>query len=240
MEYYILNNSLDKKIVGKYPQVENALYTCDVWNDNRFIDHEDVSFKKNNFTPITANAILVRKAKLTDYLYLGVMGFTRKPLVSGRLKGILEVTGNQGLQFYNSPVIYQGSEINDYWTLNPFLFDMQSINFEVAEVFLMERMLKKNEKLDVKSYKDYVLHKETVDKKGYPYSIRIQNIEIIDDTKSDFLVIENVHGGVNYLVSETLKQHLEAEGITGIEYQPSALTFNEWLAPGGERERIIW
>ncbi|MBB5395604.1 hypothetical protein [Mucilaginibacter sp. AK015] len=238
MVYYILRNSLNRKITGKYPQTVNAEYSCSVWDEPRFIDHEAVDFKKVNFNPITAKAILAKKAKLTDYMYPGGMGFSKKPLISGKLKAILEITDKQGLQIYNSPVIYQGSQVEDYWVLNPYIFDMQAIDFKKAEVYLMEMTFTKVKKLDVLTYKDFVMQKAIIKEKGYPYSIYIENVHILENITSDFLVLENVEGGVMYLVSERLKQHLEAEGITGIEYQPSYLNFNEWKISGGAREKL--
>ncbi|MBB5395603.1 hypothetical protein [Mucilaginibacter sp. AK015] len=238
MAYYILNESLNRKILGKYPQVENTVYSCDSWEDPRFIEHESVSFEKVNFTPITAKAILAKKARLNDFMYPGGMGFSKKPLISGKLKSILEVTDKQGLQIYNSPVIYQGNEIEDYWVLNPYIFDMQAIDFKNVDVYLMEKYVHKIKKLDVLTYEDFIKQKAMIQEKGYPYSIYIENVHILENTTSDFLILENVEGGVMYLVSERLKQHLEAEGITGIEYQPSYISFNEWLAKGGLREQL--
>ena len=46
---------------------------------------------------------------------------------------------------------------------------------------------------------------------------------------------ESCHDGI---VSEKLKKEIEKEGITGIEFRPIELSLNEWLMPGGERERI--
>ena len=34
------------------------------------------------------------------------------------------------------------------------------------------------------------------------------------------------------------KKEIEDAGCTGIEFQPIELSYNEWSAPGGEREKI--
>jgi hypothetical protein len=238
MTYYILNESLNSRIIGKYPQAVDAEFSCDVWDEPQFIDHKKVSFKQIDFEPFTAKAIMVKKAKLTDYMYISIMGFSLKPLVSGKLKAILEITDNQGLQFHYSPVIYQDNEVADYWVLNPYVFDMAAIDFEKADVYLMEKTFRKVKKLAVKNHEDFIKEKGLIIEKGYPFSIYIENVYILDRITNDFLVIENVEGGINYLASEKLKQHLEAEGITGIEFQPSNLSFNQWKIQGGERERL--
>jgi len=54
----------------------------------------------------------------------------------------------------------------------------------------------------------------------------------------DFFALRYVSGGAGYYVSEKLKKEIETAGCTGIEFQPSELRYNEWLAPGGEREKI--
>ena len=58
------------------------------------------------------------------------------------------------------------------------------------------------------------------------------------DFKEDFFVLNYIDGGIKYLVSEKLKQEIEEAGCTGIEFQPSELSYSEWTAPGGERERV--
>jgi len=61
---------------------------------------------------------------------------------------------------------------------------------------------------------------------------------ILKDVKEDFFMLKNVEGGAGFFVSEKLKKEIEDVGCTGIEFQPSELSYNEWLAPGGERERV--
>ncbi|MEG2334861.1 hypothetical protein [Chryseobacterium sp.] len=47
------------------------------------------------------------------------------------------------------------------------------------------------------------------------------------DNLPDFLTLNKVEGGIQYLVSEKLKQEIEDAGCTGIEFQPSYLSLNE-------------
>ena len=51
-------------------------------------------------------------------------------------------------------------------------------------------------------------------------------------------MLKYVNGGIGYYVSEKLKQEIEDAGCTGIEFQPVELSYNEWTAPGGEREKV--
>jgi hypothetical protein len=236
MNFYQIKHSLNNKIVGIYPQVEEAVYHCDVWNDPRFVDR--VNFMKTDFEPITADAILRKKAKLTDFISASNMGFTLKLLFSEKLKGIIQKNRRSGLQFYQTRLIYKDEYVHDYWVLNPYQIDMQHIDFKSSEVFLMENTFTKVEQLSVSSIEDFNNEKEKISKKGYPFSIRIDNIKITKDTSVDFFVLLDVPGGAAYIVSEKLKDEMEEAGCTGIEFMPIGLSINEWLASGGERERI--
>lgn len=236
MKYYCINESLNDKITGIYPQVENAQYTCDVWNEPKFVDR--VNFIKTDFEPIIANAIIRERATLTDLISAGIVGFSLKLLISGKLKGILESNRNHGLQFYNAPVLYDEGIIKDYWIINPFEINMEYIDFMESEVFLMKNTFNKEERLVIESYDGYMEQKSKIDQKGYPYSILVEKLKLIDDVKEDFFVLLNVEGGIKYVVSEKLKLEIESNECTGIEFMPVELSQNEWLAKEGERERV--
>src|SRR5215217_8163820 len=115
MKYFFINNSLNPKVLGHYPQVKSIKQNCDLWDEPKFIEH--IEFVKVNFQAITANAVLHPKSKPTDLINVSGMGFTRKLLMSGELKKILENNRKSGLQFFKSNLIKE-IEIDDYWVLN--------------------------------------------------------------------------------------------------------------------------
>ena len=236
MNYYFFNNSLNSKVVGKYPQVEQAIYHCSVWDEPKFIDN--VSFKKIDFEPIIANAVLVKKAFVTDLISAGIIGFHMKPLISGRLKNIIQATTTNDLQFHNSPIIYNDVEIKDYWILNPFEFGYQELDFSRTKVYMMEHTFNKVKQLPVSSFRDFINERYNIEKLGYPYSIMIEKLCFLPSTNLDLIALQCVKGGTKYLVSEKLKQRMEYEECTGIEFQPYELSLDEWLKPGGQREKI--
>jgi hypothetical protein len=235
MIYYNICESLNSKIVGLYSQVEKALYSCDVWEETKFIDR--VGFVKLDFEPITAKAILMKKSKLTDLISAGIIGFSLKLLISGKLKSILEKNRNLGIQFYKSPVIYKEKEIDDFWVVNPYQFDFEFIDFHRSKVFLMKNVFEKQEELLIKSSKEFLDQKNRIEQMGYPYSIYIEKFKLIDNLDEDFFVLQNVERGIKYIVSEKLKKEIEEAGCTGIEFQPIEFSMNEWLQ-GGEREKV--
>ncbi|MGH2664398.1 imm11 family protein [Flavobacterium sp.] len=235
MTFFSINNSLNKSILGHYPQVKEIIYHCDVWDEPRFV--ERVHFNKIDFEPITANAVLYARSKPTDLISVVGMGFTLKLLVSTKLKEILERNRNTGLQFFKAPIIHNEQSIDDYWILNFFEKSMEAINYELSDIYITHNSIRKIEKLELKSYNEFLKAKDNIDKEGYPKGILIEKFKIKGNIHTDFLLLTDVKGGAKYIVSENLKQEIEDANCTGIEFQPVELSINEWLQ-GGEREKI--
>ncbi|MGY0408907.1 MAG: hypothetical protein ACWIPJ_11255 [Polaribacter sp.] len=79
MKYFILQSSLNQKIVGKIPQTKEVIHNCHVENEPKFIDQ--FHFKKIETTPILSNAVLYAKAKQTDLIEIGSIGFSNGSMV---------------------------------------------------------------------------------------------------------------------------------------------------------------
>lgn len=235
MKFYSIHSSLNSKVLGHYPQVEDIHYNCDIWDEPKFIEH--THFTRIDFEPITANAVLHDRSKITDLINVSGMGFTNKLLVSEKLKGIFESYRKTGLQFFKSNLIYKGKEIDNYWVLNFFEPDMHFINFNNSKIFLTENIFDKIRELEIKNLKDYLNMKEIIEEEGYPKGILIESFTLEDNIDEDFFFLTNVQGGVSYIVSERIKQKMEQENCTGIELMPIEIHLSEWLQ-GGEREKL--
>ncbi|WP_374174416.1 imm11 family protein [Flavobacterium tructae] len=235
MKYYSIKTSLNKKILGHYPQVKNVKYNCHVWDEPKFIEH--VHFEKIDFEPITANAVLYAKSKLTDLISAYGMGFTLKPLVSKKLKEIFENNRKTGLQFFRSPIIQNDCLINDYWILNMYEIDMNFIDLTKSSIV---QRIKKPEggttliDVEIESLESFMTEIASKKLEGELY---FKNIIIKDNILEDFFLLRYVEGGAKYVVSEKLKKEIEDAGCTGIEFQSVELSTVEWLY-GGEREKI--
>jgi hypothetical protein len=236
MKFYSINGSLNKKIVGNSDQVINVIHHCDIWEDPKFIDIID--FKKVDFEPITSNAILEKNAKLTDLINANCSGFSLKLLISDNLKNILEKYSENKCQFFKSPVIQNKEIIDKYWITNPYSFNMEFIDFKKSIITARVRkkeggtekvFLKINTLDDFLRSIEYYWDREEI--------VTINNILLINNIMDDFFILRHVEGGVKYIVSEKLKQEIEDDGCTGIEFQPIELSITEWLH-GGEREKI--
>ena len=101
----------------------------------------------------------------------------------------------------------------------------------------MERTFNKVEQLQILTYQDFLYEKQRIEEKGYPFSIFVEKLDFLEYSE-DLLVLEDVEGGAMYIVSGILKERIEKAGITGVEFQPSHLSLNEWLSPAKERENI--
>lgn len=230
MKFYSINHSSNKRILGNYPQVKGEKHNCHVWDDEKFIDR--LEFKKINFEPITSNAILYSKSNLTDLISISSIGFSRKLLVSSKLKSIIESNQQEDVRFYNSNLIKKGIKINDYWITNPSMSRLDFIDFKKSYVFLTKNYSIKLKQVNLTNNEEFLIEKSKIE---YPFSLIIEKFKIYQEVKNDFFVLTDVIGGIKYIVSEKLKNEIEIAKCTGIEFQPIELNLNEWL---NSKERI--
>ena len=227
--------------MGSYPQVKKVIYNCDVDNDPLFIDK--FYFQEIKIKPIVANPVLYSKSKLTDLIFIQDMGFTFTKLISGKLKSILQSQRNNGLQFIQCSVFKDDIEYKDYWLLNMYEFNQEYIDIENSTIYYEKHTddfytTYKTEKivLKLKGIEELMSHIEFA--KDKTEMIGIEKLRLVNNIKEDFFRLRYVLGGINYIISEKLKIEIENAGCTGIEFQPTELSFNEWMAVGGEREKV--
>lgn len=235
MKYYRIRTSLNERIMGKIPQIKDIHYNCNIWEDPMFIDR--ILLKKVDFEPIVANPILFSKSKKTDLIETNSIGFQFKLLVSDKMKKIFQVQSDNFQLFKNN--IYHGEFLDEtYWIINPIKSSLEIVDFSKSEVFEMKNTTKKENKLFITSFEDYISESKKIEKKGYPYSILITQLFLKNNLIEDLVFINNIEGGAGYFVSEKLKQEIEDSGCTGIEFQPAELSYNEWIERDGPRDQI--
>ncbi|MBD3862759.1 hypothetical protein [Olleya marilimosa] len=235
MKYYAIRVSLNKKIGGIYPQVVHANHNCNVWDETKFIDR--IGFNKINFEPIISNAILEKKAKLTDLISAESIGFTSKLLLSDKLKAILTEYTDNKCQFFKAPIIFNHDLINDYWLLNPYYFSMSYVNFKKSSIIVKIRKKEGgtiSKSIIVNNLDEFMnvinQHKEKME------IVTIDRVYIEENINDDFFTLLNTFGSM-YVVSEKLKNKIEISECTGIEFMPIEMKLTEWLQ-GEEREKI--
>lgn len=236
MNYYFIQNSLGKDIGLKYPQVQSVINNCDIYNEPKFIDNF-IHKKIIDFTPCISYAKLYDSSKLTDLVSVSSIGFSHVLLISGRLKIILEKYNNDDFQLFQSKVFHKNKEYADYWVLNMYKFNNESIDYENSEIKLMSGIFDELEIIKFQNYEEFDKKNTEVEIKGYPLNLAIDKVKICKNVEKDFFMIKNASSGL-YIVSEKLKKEIEDTQITGIEFQPTEVTYKEWKFKGGLREKI--
>jgi len=240
MKYYFLKNTLSNKIKGAYPQIKDVNYYCDIWNTPNFMGN--IHYKKFPENVILATRILDKKSKLTDLIDIWHVGFDLRLLISGKLKKILEKNIESGKgEFINCPIIQNGIEYSDYWIFNGFYFNQEYIDFQNS---LIKYEKQADDYETTYNTKMIFLSIDTLQTFNEYIEIAQKKTELITIEKlilkeavinEDLFMLRYVFGGM-YLISEKLKTEIEDAGCTGIEFQPSYLSLNEWLHD--EREKI--
>lgn len=239
MNYFRINFTLSSKVRGSNEYIKN--YKIKIPSDKLYIDEPkfigNIQNEKINFEPYLLDIVLFAKSKVNDLLMDGGP-VSKKLVVSDKLKYLLEKCRKSGLQFFNINVEKQDQIHKNFWILNMFEFSQEFINFKDSVIIIGKRKAEGGSirtPLQVKNLSDFAIQ----------VSCAIKNIEIVTIEKvkfnkvdEDFFMLQNVFGGIGYFVSETLKKEIEDAGCTGIEFQPSELSYYEWTAPGGEREKI--
>lgn len=239
MKYYFLRNTLDVKIKGFYPQIKNVQYHCHIWDTPNFMGN--IHFKKFPDDVILATPILDKKANLTDLIEIDNIGFNPNLLISEKLKKVLEkhINENKG-EFINCPIIKNDVEFSNYWIFNGYSFNQEFIDFQNSLI----KYEKQDEDFET-TYKTKMIFLSLDNLEQFDEYLKIaeEKAELItieklilkENITPDFVMLRYVFSGL-YLVSEKLKHEIEEAGCTGIEFQPSYLSLNEWLH--NEREKV--
>lgn len=228
---------MNPKIVGHYYQVKAIKHNCHVWDEPKFIEHHELV--KIDFEPITSNAILHAKSKFTDLISVAGMGFTRKLLLSTKLKKILEKNNiDQQVQFFKSPIIYKDELMDDYWIVNSTKSYSKFIDIKKSTLLIRKRKEEGGTYLENLHFENYNELISFIFKNQLEGKVFFSEIHMNSHFKSDLFVLNYVEGGIIYIVSEKLKQDIEDAKCTGIEFQPTELSYKEWIFPGGVREKI--
>lgn len=220
--YYSIEHSIDTKIVGKYFQSERV-----VWNyQNNKMYLNNIQFKKIDFDPIVPQAILHKRARVTDLISNTNAGGNLHLLMSMKLCEIINNYRKKGLQFFETSIfINDNKEIKNYFSLNMFLYNNEFIDFEKSVVkhykksddyrltFSTKVEYPKFESYD--SFYDALLTANRNDESFY-----IEKIKLLSNITEDFFMLRYVEGGVKYFVSEKLKEEIENTKCTGIEFFP--------------------
>jgi len=235
MKYFAIEHSLNEKVMGKIPQLKEVIYNCHIYDEPKFIDN--YVFDKINTNPILANAILFSTAKQTDLLDIsGSIGFSSGFLLSNKLKEIFDRFNMYGVQFFDTYII-QKKEKYDYWQAKIYDFPFQYIDFKKTSFILEDRDIDRNvfkKEIMFNTFNDF---SDFINEIAYPKMIFFNVISFTPNIDLDYFSLRftDAHKGI---VSERLKNEIEIQNCTGIEFRPIEINLNEWLKRDGHRDQI--
>ncbi|MDO5510185.1 MAG: hypothetical protein Q4F57_05775 [Weeksellaceae bacterium] len=234
MKYFIINYTFNPKVRGcQNGTIKDYKYYGNIY-DPKFIGR--INFEKVDFDPIPVSPILYSKAKKTDLIDKGGQ-LSHRIVVSTKLKMILE-KNDFGVQYFQNSIIHRNIEDFQYWVINPFENKNKWIDINNSSIYFRKFNPEKIENFKILNLSPIefksLLEVKNIFDEIYYYQLSLFE-EMID---RDFFTLQTTIQGVSYIVSENLKQEIEEADCTGIEFQPIELSYQEWTAPGGERERV--
>lgn len=214
MDFFQVRHSISEHENGRFPQVQTAIYPVPTehphFSGNLWFQKAD---PRRVIFPVP---ILMKGAKLTDYISCFVMGTSFRMLVSDKLKLILEDSLHREMQFFPATVIYRGEENRDYWFTNHYNFSNNLIDFKRSEIWRDGGATQKKHtaKLNIQSFEEYLEAEKEIKP---PVGLSFKHIELIEPIHEEFFTLRWAYGSMFYVNSD-LKQRIEDAGCTGIQF----------------------
>ncbi|MCX6207658.1 MAG: hypothetical protein NTZ19_15555 [Bacteroidetes bacterium] len=212
MEYFKIEHSTNKSIIGStYPQCQHAVHKVSI-DDESHIWYQKLGYLDEHV--LIPDIILSRLAKKTDLISDVTLG--RFLILSDKLKSIIEkYANNSELQLVEIKLIVK-KEILNYWILNPIIFRNDFIDFEKSENWIEGSGFIKIREISISNYVEFKQLQESL---IYPERVKIHNFKLHSNTNQHFFQLSNLKNANSYFVSEELKNAIEKENCTGIEFE---------------------
>lgn len=236
MKYFAIEHSMDKKVLGKVEQTKGNYHNCHIWDEPRFIDR--FAFKKIEINPILSYPILHQSAKLTDLIKAQGIGLTPVSIIiSNKFKRLLEKFNLFGVQFFPTFVIQNNKKISGYWQSHIYDIPYNFIDFDKTNIMsqnIEKMIINFKEILPISTSTELV---KAIEKMQYPSAVYIDNPSFTSSMILDYFCLRYFDNGGYYgTISQKLKLEIENQGITGIEFRPIEISYQDWLHY--EREKI--
>jgi len=207
MKYYQLSYSTVKEEVGiTYPQSQTTRESLPI-DHPQHLWQQKAGILNNVALP---EPVVHPDAKLSDLLSTTA---TWRPVMSTKLKVILEKYIKEGqCQFLEMNVHYLSEEY-EYWMLNPLEFNMKVIDFGTSEIWLCGAGNTKIRELEINNIADFDISSHTF---NMPERVSITSVSFVPEITPDFIQLRNAPS--MFYVSETLRNELIKEGCTGISF----------------------
>jgi hypothetical protein len=219
MRYFRIYRTSDTKVIGESPQISEGIFHS-TFDSSRNLSM--LLFEKAKENLEVPKAKLKKKAKLVDILSASFLS-PGQFFISTKLKNILTKYEYKGLEFFQTSIISNDKEIEDYWIINPFKSNFSFLDISNSEFVFTDSMGSVvNEAIKFKDVNEYleVFEKNKIDaiKIGYPNfkPLAIHKISLKEETDIGAFSISGVYGGIGIFVSEVIKNEVEEAGCTGI------------------------
>lgn len=215
--HYKIIQSADLKVIGKSIQVEKGIFPVELDTDPK--STKNFWFERADLDKLMFPEPIVHpKAILTDYIPCSIMGNRSMPIVSDKIKEIINKSRHNNPQFIPIKVHHRKKIEDGYYFLNAYDFKYQCIDIERTTIKwdYGYSNRQKNTQILISSYNELI---ETLNLLKPPVGISINPLflnELADGF--DFFSLSWVKGGLGYYVSESLKAVFEKEGVTGIDF----------------------
>lgn len=235
MGYYILKGNARRKNLGAYPQIIKYLHNCNVKTEENFIDN--FFLKRLPQDCIVSDVMLDKKSYLTHFLNnAGSIGFKGALIVN---KDIIDLWSNYRIKSieFQEIKVFQESSIHFYYVTHPYYLDHSMIDFEKSEFMLIQRDYPpKIKKIKIKDLNDFQLKSEKFNGSVDNTIFQMTRLFVNDQfSEYDLFIMNKMGSGINYVVSERLKTAMEKVGVTSMNYRPTEITEQEWMADSNER-----
>lgn len=209
MNFFRLAESVELKEIGNYPQMGEMIGDLHVQDPRHLLKQIAFEGLKNDvFIP---SFKLRKNAKLTDILSSRI---NADFIVSKKMISIINSLETNDFQFAPITIIYKETPVQ-YFLLRPLREAFECLDYQQTEIAIMETTWDEKERVKVNNvYELQSLIKET----QLPESIKIKELFFLEDCKLNFLALSHVYGGSGIYVSESLKEKMIKEKITGIRF----------------------
>lgn len=239
MKYYSIQNSWSKKLLGVHEPYKEFIDLGNVNNPKHSGKH---FLGKIDFTPEIPILVLKDKACLLDLMpHPSTIGFAGKLVISSKFKSILEKNNITDFQFFPIELRQKNKTIENYWLMHPCKEHLEEIDFKRSEIYI-SGAIRPIKKIDIKSLLHFKQMREELGTKGYQKRsialLMITNILIKQSCVKNILKLNHVRGKGTFFVNEILKEYIENEECTGIEFILLEVSKEEFFKENGYRHKV--
>jgi hypothetical protein len=219
MKYYKIKHSIDRKETGSYPQSDECIYPGMRYSPKALTM---LRYQKAPADVEIPKVKLLKKAKLTDF----VSSILSLPLVSTRLKNIIEQYNSFGYEWLPTSLVRNNEEYSNYWLANRYQPYTEALDL-TASKFANFDVMGKQPVLEGLVFNTAAELNEAYENNHVAALVRemehtpLVNTHVVikENIDMDFFFLRNTAGAYfTHCVSERLREKIEQEKCTGLVF----------------------